>query len=145
MYAYELQPNQPYTLHGNIYRSLVTGGRPSVNVATGLGFYPGPLVEVEPVSAVVAERIEHCARCGEAKPVSALTRSEEKYYDWDDPDTDSQGSVLLSRTVWRCRDRDDCGRVRRDAARVAREVAESEDAAVREAGWGAIGNGARGG
>lgn len=145
MYAYELEPGQPYTRAGTVYRALAAGGRPSVNVSSGLEFYPGPLVEVEPFIGTVPERVETCAHCGERKPVSMLYRITERYYDWDDPNEDAQGSVMLSRLAWQCRDAADCRRVRLDMARGAQTVAETVDAAEREAGWGAIANGARGG
>lgn len=142
MYAHELVPGQPYSVGEQTYRALAAGGRPSVNVATGLEFQPGPLVEVDPfIGGAVPERVETCAKCGEAQPVSGLKRLVERYYDWDNPDEDAQGSVLLTREVWECRDRDDCRRRQRDMIRAAQGRAESDDAAARESGWGAIGGG----
>lgn len=141
MYAHELRANQPYVHGGQTYRAVGVGGRPSVNVATGLGFQPGPMVEVEPFTGTVPERVEQCCRCGEDVPVSGLVRSVERYYDWDNPDEDAQGSVLLERVVWTCSDEAECRRVRRGMARSAQMVADSEDAAARESGWGAIGGG----
>ena len=142
MYAYQLQPGQPYTYNDTVYRAVAAGGRPSVNVASGLEFHPGPLVEVEPYTeGAVPERTEMCERCGESVPVSMLTRRVENYYDWDNPDEDAQGSILLERIAWACRDEGECRSRRRGMAQAAIVVAESEDAAARESGWGAVGGG----
>lgn len=139
MYAYQVQPNQPVIIDGQTYRCL-DAGRTYVNVSTGRKTLLGPLVKVEPFTGgIVPERIERCARCGEQVPVSGLERSVERYYDWDNPDEDAQGSILLSREVWTCRDTEDCRLRRRGLAHAAQMQAEAEDAAAREAGWGAIG------
>lgn len=138
MYANQVKPGQPIARNGSIYRCL-DNGRTYVNVADGQEMLLGPLVEVEPFTGgFVPERIEQCSRCGEDVPVSGLARSVERYYDWDDPDEDRQGSVLLERVVWTCRDSEDCKRRRRAAGHAAQMRAESEDAAARENGWGAI-------
>lgn len=88
--------------------------------------------------------MEACDRCGYEYPRSIMNRKSESYYDWDNSDSDVQGSIAQTREFYVCLDRAACRDGRRVNAEVAQMSAESEDAAMREAGWGAIGNGARG-
>ena len=86
---------------------------------------------------------ERCERCQDLLPTPCLDEKEVSYYDWDNPDSDVAGSFLLSRTYYVCRDQVQCLANRRETAEVLRQVAKQQDGAMREAGWGAIGNGAR--
>ena len=104
MYAYQTAMEQTYRHNQAIVRRIA--GTPHcefVEIYSGKWVGLGPLVEVEPVTDPGDEMTARCDRCGATQPVSALGHTVEKYYDWDDPDEDAQGSILHSRTVWSCR------------------------------------------
>lgn len=88
--------------------------------------------------------LQRCERCQDLLPMPCLDEHEESYYDWDNPDSDIAGSFLESRTYYACRDKAQCLANRREMAKVMQGIAVQQDGAMREAGWGAIGNGARG-
>jgi hypothetical protein len=83
-----------------------------------------------------------CQLCGTEMLATALIERDETYYDWDDPG--DGGSFLLYRTIYECRAVDNCNKSCRQTARVMRQIESADDGEMREAGWGAIGNGARG-
>jgi hypothetical protein len=89
-------------------------------------------------------RLERCERCQDLLPVPCMNEQEESYYDWDNDDSDVAGSILETRTYYICGDREQCRHNRRQMAEVMRQVAVQQDGVMRESGWGAIGNGARG-
>ena len=104
MHAYQTEIGQTYRHEQTIMRRIA--GTPQcefVGIHSGLWYGFGPLVEVEPISDPGNETHHRCAQCGDMQPVSALELTTENYYDWDDPDEDAQGSILHTRTVWKCR------------------------------------------
>src|SRR3990172_6984295 len=138
MYTMNLQPGQTYTIatYDGVLRAVAAGGRPSVNIRTGLEFRPGPLVEITLVPDPGNERRETCHLCGETHPVSVLARTTENYYDWDDPDEDREGSVLLSGEVWPCRDTHRCTEIRKARTAAWYDAAINADAAEYSRGIG---------
>jgi hypothetical protein len=104
------------------------------------------VVLVDAATGLVEQNIGmgRCERCQDLLPSPCLDEKEEFYYDWDNPDSDVAGSFLESRTYYACRDKAQCLANRRKMAVVMQGIAKQQDGAMREAGWGAIGNGARG-
>jgi hypothetical protein len=137
MYASQLEVGQVYRLDGLLYRVVEQDGWPrSVNIENGCAASLGPGVEVELVEGEVRERQEVCEQCGERRPVSQLTRRNESYYDWDNPDEDAQGSVLLTRVVWTCRDTNACRTGRRIAGLAMLEQPDNTYQRGIGQGWG---------
>lgn len=81
---------------------------------------------------------ETCDRCGYSYPRVIMDHKTESYYDWDNPDSDVQGSISQTREFYVCCDRAACRDGRRINAEIAQMTAVSQDLAAREAGWGAI-------
>jgi hypothetical protein len=78
----------------------------------------------------------HCEKCGEKLPQPAAIHKLERYYDWDNPDSDVQGSILMSRDVYTCRNTQTCRENRRAMVTVQREIDRWADMEACEEGRG---------
>lgn len=126
-------------VHGNEYSDtgVVTAMRrdsvyPAWLITVNSNYY---LLDKNTTCMPVQPEGARCRLCGETsvemEPVQVYVSIDE------DGEPDEAGCFTDSRVEWKCADHTACAQHRRDAWQVAKAIAVADDAAAREAGWGA--------